>query len=878
MQYVTREAPEEASHARKFRYPFVTVELLTCAPNQFLQVLVKAENSQVMDTLWSFMEADPPADVNPVLAGYFSRAVAAVLSKHPAELAGYLRARGAEALLDRFMERLHLRSLAELFAILACAEAEANLVFPTEGLVKRLLTQFAKPSPGCETQERVTCLIDFMLEKKDAICFADDLLKQLISTDTISFLVDRVFSSESGVVSAACSTLSSIVDHCYVKDQSNASFRASTPLMSPVAPPPPPPDLGDEGVVNVGDDLVNEAAPRSPGSASPSSVGKLGTPSQTYLEAMEGDLMGEICRHFPRICELLDAAIERRATQAMPIGTVPAAGNTCIVVVNLLVMLARTGSATVLDALSKHDLIPRCFELFFRHPWNNLLHNAVLELVTKVLSGVSDAVRPTLLVHLLRERGLLERLVAEMQAEKEHGPPGSARHARVGYMGHLHMLCRKLLDYLVRHTSLNSVFSEVSGWTDTIIPAMHEHSAIVIAELGAHESGIRCFVSLRGARGRGKAQFEAMARMGPAGGPAGGSQAAEARRGLGLEEEEVAEITRLIRAQMAIFARSLSGVQQQVAEMATALSGRTEELRDLIRQELRSQRAGLADPRLAAAQDAQAALVPRVQELEQAFAQHADALAATERRLERRCSDIDQQLQRSSPALARDGAPPLGPCGSPAPCFGWSPAEQPAADERSAIRAHYTSIRDSLEFIRRTMGDAPARLSGELDSARDMLEAGLGQRDARGGGQGDLEAAERLSRLQAMIAEQFEGLADKMALPRRLERVEHSLSTVGMEQRGIKETTRCKGDRVPGGEDGLRAGDGEGPAERLTVARPRLAGRACHEPGGLGDVRTSRGVLPPLSRARPSTDGLLLLAAPPSLAADGPRARHASPA
>mmetsp|Transcript_24323 Transcript_24323/g.68062 ORF Transcript_24323/g.68062 Transcript_24323/m.68062 type:complete len:226 (-) Transcript_24323:29-706(-) len=66
------------------------------------------------------------------------------------------------------------------------------------------------------------------------------------------------------------------------------------------------------------------------------------------------------------------------------------------------------------------------------------------------------------------------------------------------------------------------------------------------------------------------------------------------------------------------------------------------------------------------------------------------------------------------------------------------------------------------------------------------------------------------------------------------------------------------GDRVPGGEDGLRAGDGEGPAERLTVARPRLAGRACHEPGGLGDVRTSRGVLPPLSRARPSTGGIFI--------------------
>jgi hypothetical protein len=134
--------------------------------------------------------------------------------------------------------------------------------------------------------------------------------------------------------------------------------------------------------------------------------------------------------------------------------------------------------------VSKQKLLPRCFEIFFRHPWNGLVHNAVFELTSKVISGVPDALRPALLADLLRGGNILERLVSEYEAEEKHGPPGSARHSRTGYMAHLHALCSELREYGMKFPECDAVLGEVSGWANTILPALDANRKITSEALG----------------------------------------------------------------------------------------------------------------------------------------------------------------------------------------------------------------------------------------------------------------------------------------------------------------------------------------------------------------------------------------------------------
>ena len=49
------------------------------------------------------------AQVNPVLAGYFSRTATALMSKHQNEVLDYLRRRGPDRLMDDFLKRIHFR-------------------------------------------------------------------------------------------------------------------------------------------------------------------------------------------------------------------------------------------------------------------------------------------------------------------------------------------------------------------------------------------------------------------------------------------------------------------------------------------------------------------------------------------------------------------------------------------------------------------------------------------------------------------------------------------------------------------------------------------------------------------------------------------------
>eukprot|EP00927_Polykrikos_kofoidii_P085498 TRINITY_DN931_c0_g1_i1.p1 TRINITY_DN931_c0_g1~~TRINITY_DN931_c0_g1_i1.p1 ORF type:complete len:1044 (+),score=194.98 TRINITY_DN931_c0_g1_i1:44-3133(+) len=437
-EFITTEPPTGARQARCFRYPFVAVELMTCGAGQFLKVLSSPENPELSDALWGFLETTPADEVNPVLAGYFARTVGALLAnwrsagaelaKHQMDLfVEQLRQRFVDTLFDRFVERLHLRSIADLFAGLVCAEQQEHMVFSVEGLADKLVTRLADEHSETGAEENVAVITIGMLSQRDKIFFSEDLLQQLTSTRVVNVLVDQIFSDRPVAVAAASSILASVVFHAYVAPE------------------------GGEA----------ETSPRR---------------GATMIE--------DVASHLPRIRSYLDKALSKcsQTPRSPSTSSTNLVGSTTLEVVNLFTMLVRTGSSLVLEAMLREQLLLKCVELFFRHPWSTLLHNAVTALIGEVMSGGAGM---KLVLNLLCDGGLLERIVAEYKAEREIKTSRTKpRGPRVGYMGHLHSLCCDLRDYGCRASEVSSALQAQPGWTDIVVVGLDEALRVLSEQLG----------------------------------------------------------------------------------------------------------------------------------------------------------------------------------------------------------------------------------------------------------------------------------------------------------------------------------------------------------------------------------------------------------
>jgi len=112
------------------------------------------------------------------------------------------------------------------------------------------------------------------------------------------------------------------------------------------------------------------------------------------------------------------------------------------------------------------------------------LHNAIRSLLSEVLSS-TDGVRLELIISLLREGGLAERLVAEFTAEDSAAKARVRhRHARVGYMGHLQLLCNEIRDYAAKEPECAAVLTAVTGWSEILLPVVDETARVQSEQLG----------------------------------------------------------------------------------------------------------------------------------------------------------------------------------------------------------------------------------------------------------------------------------------------------------------------------------------------------------------------------------------------------------
>lgn len=482
---------------------------------RLLGVFEQPEGSDLLDLLWSFFD-QPPSQIAPVLAGYTCSTAATLLAKRPAQVTEHLRQRDVNRLLDRFLCLMESKSCAELLACLLYAEDASKVVFPAEGLPRRLVACFDLEAGFDSSElEHMVWLVNVIVARScmGVLCVGRQILREFSAPELVTTLIDQALSnSVSSTVAkaspagsaAAASVLGILVYHTHLLQQ-DPLLPVKHPEMRPAgsqnalgrqakqAPPPPPPrepppalPVSSEAseICAEGSDLqaTEQETPKEPNAQEPPDCSEAsaegsenrredagsddGDEVHSAIRAMGtcgAALVKQIMARFPDLCGVLNDALER------PDGS--PAGATVLEVLCLFSHLAKTGREIVFQAACSADLLSTCLQLLFHFPWSTLLHNAVRSLVNEFL-GNNEQGLPTVLA-LIRRSDIMERVAAEV-GDESYARNGGSRdlRLRVGYIGHLRLLCEDLNELGRSHSEVGDILSRTNGWTNIVLPEL----------------------------------------------------------------------------------------------------------------------------------------------------------------------------------------------------------------------------------------------------------------------------------------------------------------------------------------------------------------------------------------------------------------------
>jgi len=208
IDYVIEMPAEDDSEARRFKYPYVASEVLSCDVNSIHEVLL-ADSSRLVEKLLSILQQSPP--LPPVLIGYAAKVLIALYKCSPESFAASFSAlwegaaaadSGSQLALPRLTERLmaHLGSDAvlQMLTVLCVGEpvmAEPGMAqqlqppaaawIPHEVLVPALFEQLAAPNP--EAAQNASALLTTLLEASPALpaCFCEPELEARERCETL---------------------------------------------------------------------------------------------------------------------------------------------------------------------------------------------------------------------------------------------------------------------------------------------------------------------------------------------------------------------------------------------------------------------------------------------------------------------------------------------------------------------------------------------------------------------------------------------------------------------------------------------------------------------------------------------------------------------
>ena len=196
-QYITVEPDASADSVRKFKYPFISCEILCCDVWSLSEAIY--QHPQLIDRLYGFLERDAP--LSPALAAHVSKVAGSLLEKKPEATLQYLR--GRPGMVDHFVRHLSSSAVMDLLLkIISCDEEGGGTLdwLCTNELIPKLVDKFA-PENGSEVHEHAAhALADIV--QVSVLNKNSPLMAQLESKDMVEKLLAYMFGDSKGSSSA----------------------------------------------------------------------------------------------------------------------------------------------------------------------------------------------------------------------------------------------------------------------------------------------------------------------------------------------------------------------------------------------------------------------------------------------------------------------------------------------------------------------------------------------------------------------------------------------------------------------------------------------------------------------------------------------------
>ncbi|CAG5958089.1 unnamed protein product [Menidia menidia] len=454
VRMITTEPPSGAEETKRFKYPNIACELLTCDVGVINDKLGNEE--PLLETLYAFLEQ--PSPLNPLLASFFSKTIGNLITRKTEQVINFLR--GKEGFLSLVLKHIDTSAMMDvLLRLISCVEPPPlrleTLIWLNEQKLAQRLIELIHPERDEERQSNASqTLCDIIRLSRDQagqlqeISQPDPLLAVLESQECVEQLLQNMFSGDR--------TESCIVSGIQV-------LLTLLEIRRPVV----------DGVMDA------QGFERSY------------TVNSSILLAIQPHLT-----HFHQL--LLEPPKREQMLTTLGVLEEPL-GNTRLHVARLVASLLYTSSAShavVAQELCRLNTTDLLLNLFFKYTWNNFLHLQVelcvaaiirpcahemrlqpglgshdkfkteqdasqeqnqAEAATPEPSAASEnTVHNLMVTHLFQHCHLVQRI---LEAWEENDKIQSEGGMRRGYMGHLTRIANTVLHNLDK----GPVHSQISG-------------------------------------------------------------------------------------------------------------------------------------------------------------------------------------------------------------------------------------------------------------------------------------------------------------------------------------------------------------------------------------------------------------------------------
>uniref|UniRef100_A0AAQ5YRZ9 Protein phosphatase 6, regulatory subunit 2b n=1 Tax=Amphiprion ocellaris TaxID=80972 RepID=A0AAQ5YRZ9_AMPOC len=435
VRMITTEPPAGVEETKRFKYPNIACELLTCDVGVINDKLGNEE--PLLETLYAFLEQ--PSPLNPLLASFFSKTIGNLITRKTEQVISFLRRK--EGFLSLVLKHIDTSAMMDvLLRLISCVEPPPlrleTLTWLNDQKLAQRLIELIHPERDEEKQSNASqTLCDIIRLSRDQANQLQEMSQpDPLLTECVEQLLQNMFSGER--------TESCIVNGIQV-------LLTLLEIRRPVV----------DGVMDA------QGFERSY------------TVNSSILLAIQPHLI-----HFHQL--LLEPP--KRDPMLTTLGVLEEPlGNTRLHVARLVASLLYTSSAShavVAQELCRLNTMDLLLDLFFKYTWNNFLHLQVELCVAAILRPCAHEMRlqpatsensahNLMVTHLFQHCHLVQRI---LEAWEENDKMQSEGGMRRGYMGHLTRIANTVVhnlekgpafsDYQIQQMTAN--FVDQFGFND----------------------------------------------------------------------------------------------------------------------------------------------------------------------------------------------------------------------------------------------------------------------------------------------------------------------------------------------------------------------------------------------------------------------------